>query len=158
MYCSNGYKEVSPNRWGKPGGGGKLLALLAMSVIMGIPFVGYSLPDDSQFWETVQNTIKVTGKVTDAAGEALIGVAVLVKGEAGNAATTDVDGVYNIEAPGDGVLEFTFIGMKKEEIPVNGRGVIDVASMALRPFQGEPAAWAGVPWKVTQVGASAIFL
>ena len=134
MYCSSGYKEVSPNGRGKQGGGGKLPALLAILVFMGIPFVGYSLPDNLFLEEEIigktiyeeQNSIKVTGKVTDAAGEPLIGVSVIVMGERGNAATTDVDGIYHIEVPADGVLEFAFIGMEKQEVPVNGRGVIDV--------------------------------
>ncbi|MBO7268854.1 MAG: SusC/RagA family TonB-linked outer membrane protein [Bacteroidales bacterium] len=134
MYCSSGYKEVSPNGRGKQGGGGKLPALLAILVFMGIPFVGYSLPDNLFLEEEIigktiyeeQNSIKVTGKVTDATGEPLIGVSVIVMGERGNAATTDVDGIYHIEVPADGVLEFAFIGMEKQEVPVNGRGVIDV--------------------------------
>ena len=135
MYCSNGFANASPGRGGVKGAGGTLSALAGILLFTGIPFYGFSLPDNfspdeeppvMEETSAVQDAIKITGKVTDSSGEPLVGVSVIVLGEKGNVATTDVDGLYHIEAPADGVLEFAFIGMKKREVPVNGRGVVDV--------------------------------
>ncbi|MGD1889666.1 MAG: carboxypeptidase-like regulatory domain-containing protein, partial [Cyclobacteriaceae bacterium] len=73
-------------------------------------------------------TITVSGTVTDAAnGSALPGVNVLVKGSAVGT-VTDIEGKYNIEVPdNDGILIFSSIGYLTQEIPVNGRSVVDFA-------------------------------
>jgi len=69
--------------------------------------------------------VQVSGVVTDAAGP-IIGATVAVK--SGNAfAVTDVNGGYAISVPTNAVLVFTMSGMITQEIPVNGRTVIDVA-------------------------------
>lgn len=69
----------------------------------------------------------VSGTVTSAEdGSALPGVNVVIKGTT-TGVVTDVDGKYNISAPGDGVLVFTFIGLAGQEVPINNRSVVDVA-------------------------------
>jgi TonB-linked SusC/RagA family outer membrane protein len=68
---------------------------------------------------------QVQGVVTDAAGELLPGVSVVVKG-ATTAAMTNIDGRYTIGAPPDAVLVFTFLGMKTHEEAVAGRTAIHV--------------------------------
>lgn len=73
-----------------------------------------------------QNSVKVTGKVTDVSGEALIGVNIIVK-DVNTGVVSDVDGKYAIEAPGkDAVLVFSYIGFFTQEIPVGGKTVVDV--------------------------------
>jgi TonB-linked SusC/RagA family outer membrane protein len=75
---------------------------------------------------TFQETIRITGTVTSAAdGSALPGLTIVVKGTS-IGTITDNDGKYNIEAPSDGTLIFSFVGFKAQEIPVEGRSVIDV--------------------------------
>src|SRR5574344_150224 len=69
--------------------------------------------------------LKVTGKVTDKAGEPLVGVYVLVQGTT-TGATTDVDGKYSISAPAKGSLVFTSMGFVDLTVLVNNRSVIDV--------------------------------
>jgi len=71
--------------------------------------------------------ITVTGTVTDATdGNTLPGVSVVIEGTT-IGTTTDVDGNYELQnVPEDAVLEFSFIGMVTEEMPVEGRSVIDV--------------------------------
>jgi ferric enterobactin receptor len=69
--------------------------------------------------------LKVTGKVTDKAGEPLVGVYVLVQGTT-NGATTDVDGKYSISAPAKGSLVFTSMGFTDLTVLINNRSVIDV--------------------------------
>lgn len=67
----------------------------------------------------------VTGAVRDAKGEPVIGATVIVKGTA-TGATSGADGRYSIQAGPDATLEFSFIGYKKQEVPVGTRSVIDV--------------------------------
>lgn len=67
----------------------------------------------------------VTGTVTEA-GQPLPGVTVIVKGS--NVGTqTDFDGRYSIRANVGATLEFTYIGMKTQNIQVGASNVINVA-------------------------------
>lgn len=68
----------------------------------------------------------VTGKVTDTAGEPLLGVTVFVKGT--NVATiTDTEGNFELSGiSGDQVLVFTFIGMRSQEISIANQSSISV--------------------------------
>ena len=71
--------------------------------------------------------ITVTGTVTDAStGEGIYGVTVLLQGDNTKYASTDDMGAYSITVPADGVLEVRFMGYATQEIPVNGRSIIDV--------------------------------
>ena len=71
--------------------------------------------------------ITVTGTVTDAStGEGIYGVTVLLQGDNTKYASTDDMGAYSITVPADGVLEVRFMGYTTQEIPVNGRSIIDV--------------------------------
>ena len=68
----------------------------------------------------------VTGKVTDEAGEPLVGAYVLVKGTT-TGTSTDFDGNYSLPNLRQGaVLVFSSIGFATQEIPVGTRGVINV--------------------------------
>ena len=70
------------------------------------------------------NDIQVTGIVVSE-GDPLPGVSVLIKGTH-NGTVTDIDGHYSIKAPSDGILVFSFIGLKSQEQKINGRTVINV--------------------------------
>lgn len=72
---------------------------------------------------------QVTGTVVGEDGEPLVGVAIVVKGSTGGT-VTDLDGTYSINAPSDGVLQFSMVGMSLQEIPVNGRSVINVTMVS----------------------------
>lgn len=77
-----------------------------------------------------QNTITVKGKVTEAAnGDPIPGVSVLLKGTT-TGLITDLDGNYTIQAPGNGTLVFSFIGMQTEEVAINNSAVINVSLKA----------------------------
>lgn len=67
----------------------------------------------------------VKGIVTDAAGEPLIGVAVMVPGTT-IGAVTDIDGAYVINPAEGKTLEFSSIGLKTETVQINGRAIINV--------------------------------
>ncbi|MBT1708455.1 TonB-dependent receptor [Fulvivirgaceae bacterium PWU5] len=74
-------------------------------------------------------THSVSGVVTSDDGSPLPGVYVLVKGTA-NGTATDSNGKYTLNAPADGTLVFTFIGMRPMERPVSGLTTLDVAMEA----------------------------
>ena len=69
----------------------------------------------------------VKGKVTEAStGEPAIGVSVLLKGTS-DGAITDENGLYSIPAAtSSGTLVFSFIGMKTQEVEINGRSEVNV--------------------------------
>ena len=68
----------------------------------------------------------IKGKVTSEKGEPIPGVTVVVKGT-NNGTITDIDGNFSFSglAP-DAVLAFTFIGLKTQEISVQGKEMLDV--------------------------------
>jgi len=68
----------------------------------------------------------ITGTVTDETNMPLPGVSVYVKGST-SGSVTDTDGKYKINAPAQGTLAFSFIGMRNTEVPINGRTTVDVA-------------------------------
>jgi len=68
----------------------------------------------------------VSGKVTDSSGASLPGVAVIVKGTT-SGSITDSNGSYSISnVPMDATLQFSFVGMKMQEIAVGGKTTINV--------------------------------
>ena len=93
----------------------KFILLAALSVLL----EGYTL---------LAQTTVITGTVTSSVeGEGAIpGVAVAAKGTTVGA-ITDIEGKYSVAVPqGVTTLVFSYIGMKKQEIEIAGRTVIDV--------------------------------
>jgi TonB-linked SusC/RagA family outer membrane protein len=78
---------------------------------------------------TVANaqTVTVTGRVTDASGEPLPGVTVVIKGTPPVGTTTGGNGNYSLKNVSPvAVISFSFIGYKTVEVPVEGRTVINL--------------------------------
>lgn len=74
-----------------------------------------------------QQSIEITGTVTDQTGETVIGANVVVKDVPGLGVITDIDGRYTIKVSEFQTLVFSFIGYKTQEVLVKGdRKVIDV--------------------------------
>ena len=74
-----------------------------------------------------QETIQVTGTVTDTSGEAVIGANVVVKDAAGLGVITDIDGRYSIKIKEYQTLIFSYMGYKTQEVLVkDGRSVVNV--------------------------------
>ncbi|TAL64435.1 MAG: SusC/RagA family TonB-linked outer membrane protein [Bacteroidetes bacterium] len=93
----------------------KLFLLIVLFVFVS----GYTL---------LAQTIVITGTVTSSVqGEgAVIGASVSVKGTTVGA-ITGVDGKFSLTAPQDATtLVFSYIGMKKQEVEIAGRKVIDI--------------------------------
>lgn len=70
--------------------------------------------------------ITVRGLVSDATGEPLIGVTIQVQGTA-IGTVTDLDGNFMISnVPSNGTLEISYVGMRSQNIAVNGRTTVNV--------------------------------
>ena len=72
------------------------------------------------FSAIAQNTIEITGNVSDEAGEAVIGANVVVKDAAGLGVITDIDGNYAIKVKEYQTLIFSFMGYKSQEVLIKG--------------------------------------
>jgi len=74
----------------------------------------------------LQQQKSVSGKVTDSSGGSLPGVSVVVKGTT-NGTITDGNGNFSISnIPENATLQFSFVGMKGQEIKVGTEPTIDV--------------------------------
>lgn len=101
----------------------EVLSLLFEGSNINYKFVGRQIVLSPAF---AQQQKKVTGKVTDAAGENIPGVAITVKGTA-NGTITAADGTYELQkVEENSILVFSFIGLKSQEIPAQGKSVINV--------------------------------
>ena len=69
---------------------------------------------------------KVTGKVTDQTGASVPGTSVVIKGTT-TGVVTDSDGSFSLSnIPENAVLQFSFVGMKPQELSVQGKITINV--------------------------------
>jgi TonB-linked SusC/RagA family outer membrane protein len=69
----------------------------------------------------IAQNITVTGSVKDSNGESLPGVTVVIIGTT-TGTISDMDGNFTLAGvPKDAVLQFSFMGMKTQEIPTDGR-------------------------------------
>ena len=75
-------------------------------------------------------TIKVKGQVIDELGEPLLGATILIKDGKGGT-TTDLDGNFQLDVPGDAVLVISYVGYKNREVAVRNRAILE-------PIQMEP--------------------
>jgi len=73
--------------------------------------------------QTGQTNVK--GTVRDVNGEPIIGATILLQGTTVGTAT-DTDGNFSLQAPGNGVLEVSYIGYKTQVVPINNRTNIQI--------------------------------
>lgn len=69
--------------------------------------------------------IQVTGKISDAAGNSLIGASIGLKGGA-NLAISDINGRFSVSVPDNATLVVSYIGFQTQEIAVAGRTLITI--------------------------------
>ncbi|MDB5153531.1 MAG: TonB-dependent receptor [Mucilaginibacter sp.] len=69
--------------------------------------------------------VTVTGQVNDAQGQPIAGVTVRVKG-ADNGTQTDASGKFQIQAPDNAILVFSFIGYAEQSVSLNGQTVLNI--------------------------------
>ena len=88
--------------------------------------VASAAPSKADSEQTPAKTVTVRGVVYDDQGQPLPGASVMVKGTT-QGTVTDLDGNYSLNVRPDQTLVVSFIGMKDQEIPVNGRTSINTA-------------------------------
>ena len=69
--------------------------------------------------------IQLTGTVTDATGETVIGASVLEKGTT-NGVITDIDGNFSLNVSPNATIIISYVGYAAQEIPLNGRKSLKV--------------------------------
>lgn len=74
---------------------------------------------------TLHLSAQISGTVTDTEGEPLIGVNILIKGTS-NGTITDFDGKYELTAPAEATLVFSYTGYTDQEVTVGSQTTIDV--------------------------------
>jgi TonB-linked SusC/RagA family outer membrane protein len=67
----------------------------------------------------------VSGTVTSTKGEPLPGVTVVINGTS-TGTVTNADGTFSLNALGNDILTFSFIGMKTQEVSINNRTSVNV--------------------------------
>lgn len=124
----NWLKDFPDKEVGKKIGRIARLVILNLMGLTVLATAGNSFPNSNDnivksetVTEAQQAKSKVTGIVNDTSGQPVPGVAVVIKGTT-TGAVTDQDGKFMIEVLGNSqVLVFSFVGMKKQEIPVDGK-------------------------------------
>ncbi|UOG75412.1 TonB-dependent receptor [Hymenobacter tibetensis] len=96
-----------------------LLAACGLPAVATIPAVGASLPLAMPVAGPTIADVPVSGRVTQANGEGLPGVTVVVKGTTVGA-STDMNGNFSLTAPEGSTLVFSNIGYKRVELPLTG--------------------------------------
>jgi TonB-linked SusC/RagA family outer membrane protein len=75
--------------------------------------------------QTGQTGKHITGTVTDAAGEPIIGASITIKGTT-NGNVTDFDGKFTLEVPDNAVLQVSYIGYITQDVPVGNQTNLNI--------------------------------
>lgn len=105
-------------------------AIIALCFLVGTPSLAsadglISNPKQSPTENLQQEKVKVTGKVIDEYGEALIGVSVAIK-DGKDGVATDLDGNYELMVPINTTLIFSYVGLTDYVVKVSQAEVINV--------------------------------
>ena len=96
------------------------VAALTLGIGLSAP-AAWAVPAESTLTQSAKT--KVTGRVVDEKGEALVGVKVLEVGNRSVATMTDVEGNYTLSVSQGASLEFSLVGYKTQIEPVSGNVV-----------------------------------
>ncbi|WP_321343128.1 SusC/RagA family TonB-linked outer membrane protein [uncultured Draconibacterium sp.] len=116
----------------------KILPLLVFStfvfqsVVLAENTKGHDLSESNETpaVSQLQQTVSVSGKVTDETGAPLPGVTIVIKGTS-EGTITNFDGEYILDnVPSDAILQFSFVGMKTQEVEVKGQSSINLTMTA----------------------------
>ena len=104
----------------------KLCLLIFVMTVVQVTANVYSLQAGENLTASQQAGKKVSGKVTDLSGGSLPGVSVVVKGTT-NGVITDNGGNFSLNnVPDNATLQFSFVGMKAQEVAVGGKSTINI--------------------------------
>ncbi|MDR1675672.1 MAG: TonB-dependent receptor [Tannerella sp.] len=70
---------------------------------------------------------QITGRVTDAFGEPVVGANIVEKGATANGTVTDVDGKFSLSVADNAVLQVSYIGYLTQEVRVGQQTVLNIA-------------------------------
>ena len=70
--------------------------------------------------------VTVKGTVKDKTGETVIGASVVLKGNSSVGTITDIDGNFSLSVPAGSTLVISYVGMKTQEVELNGKTNIEV--------------------------------
>ncbi len=87
--------------------------------------IKYAIDGSTVIIENMPEPVEITGTVTDADGQPVPGVAVLIKGSTAGT-TTDLDGRFSLKASPANTLVFSCIGFENQEIIVGNRTSLKV--------------------------------
>ena len=73
-----------------------------------------------------QSNVNVSGRVTDEAGQPIIGAGVMLSSDQTVGTTTDLDGNYSLSIPSNATLVISCIGYQTERVAVAGRSEVNV--------------------------------
>jgi len=106
----------------------KFLRNIALPVVCGFFLLAVVANTASAEPTTIQQqTVKISGKVVDPSGDALIGASVVEKGTS-NGTVTDVDGAYTLTVKPNTTIEVSYIGFLSSSLKVaSGTTVYDVS-------------------------------
>ena len=109
----------------------KLIVLISLMAITGAmansnqPVTG-NYSDGNATALAQQQKKQITGTVTGPDGQPIPGVSVVVKGTT-TGITTGLSGEFTLEVPADAqTLVFSFVGMRTQEVPVEGKSVFNI--------------------------------
>lgn len=104
-----------------------LFGMFTTSLLAANTNISYAYDNSLAFNSEVvrQQQIEVSGTVQNTQGEPLPGVNIVIEGTT-QGTTTNVDGEFSIECSTDATLVFSFVGYRKQAIPVEGQEEINV--------------------------------
>ncbi|MGV3557732.1 TonB family protein [Larkinella arboricola] len=90
-----------------------------------------------------KNPITISGQIFGSNDKPIPGANIVLKGSQ-TGTSTDANGEYQFNVPGNGTLVVSFVGHQSIEVPVNGRDALYVR--LAQPTDGKPSAyWTGTP-------------
>ena len=103
----------------------KTALLVGVCSVFGMSYSTQLMANTSYTIEAVQQMKKITGTVTDAYGEPIIGANVVEKGTT-NGAITDLDGKFTINAQPGSTIVVTYIGYTPQEVTIGNQSNVNI--------------------------------
>ena len=117
---------ISPNSFRK--------VLIGLGISAGLLSPNYVFATSLETYENqsvaaVQQARKITGTLTDAVGEPIIGATVLEKGNPSNGTITDINGKFSLSVHPNAVISISYIGYITQNIKITNQTSLKVVMM-----------------------------